>query len=284
MYGRPGSRKSFFGMQMLEATTTGHALLDQFPVRHVGQAIYVQAELTESELRYRFRPMLERSPTAADSIWLPQAIIANVDSRENWQAIETLVQELEPTFAIFDPYSLMLSGNPNEQVDQLRLLKLLNQLRFVYGVTVMVIHHPRKQRFDGAGDAISSGYEDSGGSRAVVEWAGTIMRLARSGHSEKQRLVFEKGRTGDVPDLDLTWDDDAKLFRLPEAPTTRQDGDGIGLDAIPPEGIAAVDWHGRMQAVLGVSRSTTQALLHRLVGQGKVEFVDKAKRVIRRRP
>lgn len=281
LFGKPGSRKTFLGMQFLVSVVTGVPFLDKFPVQHTGSVLFVQAELTESELRYRFAPLCASYPDILDHVWMPQALYGNIDLPEHWHLVERMVRDTQPSLALFDPFSLMMSGDPNDQKDTLKLLKLINELRFKYNTTVMLIHHPRKVRFDNDGDSVGDGMESSGGSRSIIEWAGSIMRLTRVGKTDKQRLIFDKGRAQDLPDLDLRWDDTAKMFQL--------DGNEQPLDAqiavvtmIGDGTLLAAEWHARVARMLGVSRSKTQALLHSLVTQGLIEFVDDTHREIRR--
>jgi len=231
LYGKTGVGKSFLAAQLVLDVAEGKPFLGRYPTKQ-GKVVYIQGELTERELSKRFETMSKLYPSVHQPVvWLPGAMMRDLDTPSQFRQVHEAVMDIKPALILLDPLSLVMSGDVNSQHDMLKLLKALDKWRFTdFTPATGLVHHTRKTRFDSSGEAITGGYEESGGSRAVIEWSGTILRLVRKSE-EARTLLVEKLRDAavdvDVPKRTaLIWDAKRFVFLPSDAP---QRGNTIDL-------------------------------------------------------
>ena len=267
LFGATESRKSFLAMQFARAVATGTTFLGfDVPMRH--RVLYVQYELTEQQIRFRSAP----HANALADVYLPDDVqLGQLYNRARWQDMLDGIAQVQPGLLILDPLVTMVR-NLNDGAQMAALLYTqLSTVCFQHGITVLVVHHPHKPPRDREGELIDEGVHAASGSDVVSWWAHTILQLRRHDKTRSTLLVKkcrDSYETSGIQ-LQLRWDDTAKVFIREADPAVRLKA---SMELIPPEGIAAAQWHRSVETTFGVARATTQEMFKRLLEHGDIEF------------
>lgn len=148
-----------------------------YPVKQ-GRVLYVGMEDTLPKLSKRVNAMKRRFPPIGQF----QFTILESDKR-SMQEIEKLIVALQPMVVMVDPLGNLLKREDKKEDVEAVLLQL-DRLIEVYGTSIVLIHHARKQK----GETLDS----VRGSSALTGWADTICRIQRrDGKKDRIRLDFE---------------------------------------------------------------------------------------------
>lgn len=279
IYAPTGMGKSWMAYQIAGHIIGGEPLFDRFAIERPGNVVLVQAELDESQLRFRLHSQAQSLPGLND----PGVVLINDQGQEHritrphiWQRIVELIDRTQAEMLILDPLRQMTpNGDMNDERGITWLLEdHLDELRFSRKVHILIIHHTRKAKFTDTGDRIRTGYEDSGGSRAVIEWAEAIMRIEGDAIDKpdgRQQLVIEKlrgaPRTHDH-NIQLKFDHQRLLF-VPEGHGTFQ-RDNTLLQLLDDGPLPATVFRNAIEKLTGLKRTQVYKMIHDLVGTGAI--------------
>lgn len=142
--GNPKIGKSFLAMSIAKAVLTGNPLWGRFPVRNTGPVIYVDLETSKPEFKNRFKKMKFDVNLPISFLHLPPAGV-RLDKNACFKPLMEKIEEVNPVLIIIDSLTRVHRQRENDSslmsLVMERLRKIVN-----YGVTVLVIHHHRKER------------------------------------------------------------------------------------------------------------------------------------------
>ncbi len=144
----------------------------------------------------------------------------HIDESSGWESlrknIQMCIQELPPLplVVILDPLYKMFNRNLSEETDVKPMLDKIDLVMedasdYIPGVSFIIVHHTRKAITD-SGKPISMGSQDATGSRALVRWADTVLRIDPDPSDPtltKVKATFTKHRNAEdvLPVLVLRW-------------------------------------------------------------------------------
>lgn len=148
-----------------------------YPIKQ-GRVLYVGMEDTLPKLSKGVNAMKQHFPPIGQF----QFTVLETDKRKVPE-IEKLIVALTPTVVMIDPLGNLLKREDKKE-DVEALLLQLDRLIEVYGISIVLIHHARKQK----GETL----ESMRGSSALTGWADTICRIQRrDGKKDRIKLDFE---------------------------------------------------------------------------------------------
>ncbi len=143
------------------------------------------------------------------------------------RSVESCISYLPaaPLVIILDPLYKMFNRNLSDEQDVKPMLEKFDILmedlgnRSGIGISTIIIHHTRKAITNEKGTPLSLGSQDATGSRALVRWADTVLRIDPAlGDETKTRvnLTFTKHRNAEalLPLITLRWDKDTLHPRI----------------------------------------------------------------------
>ena len=147
----------------------------------------------------------------------------HIDESSGWESLRKniylCISELSPLplVVILDPLYKMFNRNLSEETDVKPMLDKIDMIMedasaSIPGVSFIIIHHTRKSITD-AGKPISMGSQDATGSRSLVRWADTVLRIDPDPYDAtmtKVKAAFTKHRNAEdtLPSLLLRWNRD----------------------------------------------------------------------------
>ncbi len=145
----------------------------------------------------------------------------HIDESSGWESlrknIQACIETLPPLplVVILDPLYKMFNRNLSEEQDVKPMLDKIDLImedasNSIPGLSFIIVHHTRKAKTDEKGRPISMGSQDATGSRALLRWADTILRVdpdPNDGTMTKINATFTKHRNAEdvLPTLVLRW-------------------------------------------------------------------------------
>jgi len=147
----------------------------------------------------------------------------HIDESSGWESlrnnIQACISELPPLplVVILDPLYKMFNRNLSEETDVKPMLdkidlEMEDASKSIPGLSFIIIHHTRKTITE-SGKPVSMGSQDATGSRALVRWADTVVRIDPDPNDDtltKVRVTFTKHRNAEdvLPILIIRWNRD----------------------------------------------------------------------------
>jgi len=147
----------------------------------------------------------------------------HIDESSGWESlrknIQTCVSELPPLplVVILDPLYKMFNRNLSEETDVKAMLdkidlEMEDASASIPGLSFIIIHHTRKTITE-SGKPVSMGSQDATGSRALVRWADTVLRVDPDPGDDtltKVKVTFTKHRNAEdiLPTMIIRWNRD----------------------------------------------------------------------------
>lgn len=147
----------------------------------------------------------------------------HIDESSGWESlrknIQTCINELPPLplVVILDPLYKMFNRNLSEEIDVKPMLDKIDLVmedasKYIPGISFIIVHHTRKAITD-SGRPVSMGSQDATGSRALVRWADTVLRIdpdPTDSTLTRVTATFTKHRNAEdiLPKLIIRWDRD----------------------------------------------------------------------------
>lgn len=196
--GKPKTGKSWCGLGMAVAVASGGRALDSIPVEQ-GDVLYLALEDGERRLQTRLQQILRDS--------LPPAML---DVATQWKRLDE---------GGLDALEGWLKGHPGARLIVIDTLKRvrpranakaqiydndyealapLGDIAREYGVSIVVIHHTRKQESEDPLDLISGSFGLSGSADGVL--------VLKRAHGQTDAALYVTGRDFDSQELALRWE------------------------------------------------------------------------------
>lgn len=147
----------------------------------------------------------------------------HIDESSGWESlrhnIQMCIAELPPLplVIILDPLYKMFNRNLSEETDVKPMLDKIDLImedasKSIPGISFIIVHHTRKTITD-SGKPVAMGSQDATGSRALVRWADTVLRIdpdPSDSTSTKVKATFTKHRNAEdiLPTLIIRWNRD----------------------------------------------------------------------------
>jgi hypothetical protein len=250
--GEPKCCKSFLALDAAVSIASGRPCLRSFAVCRPGPVLVFPAEDPHALVRRRLEGICAVAGVALEG--LPVHVITApklmLDCRDDRRRLDETVGVLQPVMLILDPFIRLHHVDENAASEVAPLLGYLRQLQRRHGVSVMLVHHARKDsRGSRPGQALR-------GSSDLHGWGDSNLYLRR--YSSGLRLSIEHraapGRDN-VP-LELAAHDTGPALRVLDA-----------ADAAPGPAPAKADPAARIvDALDGVSEPLSARELRRRCG------------------
>lgn len=177
LQGKPGSGKTFIGVDIAGSVATGQSWHEGRAVVR-GRVLYVIAEGVHG-LRPRVRAWEARNVVMRGVIFLPLAI--QMLDRIDLGGLALRVAEIQPSLIILDTQARMSVGaDENSARDMGLYVEALEQLRMASGACVLSVHHEGR------------GGDHMRGSTALEGAATTVMRVTKDGDALQLECVKQK--------------------------------------------------------------------------------------------
>ena len=147
----------------------------------------------------------------------------HIDESSGWESlrrnIQMCISELPalPLVVILDPLYKMFNRDLSKEIDVMPMLDKIDLVMedasaHIPGISFIIVHHTRKAITD-SGRPINLGSQDATGSRALVRWADTVLRIdpyPNDATLTKVKATFTKHRNAEdvLPILVLRWNRD----------------------------------------------------------------------------
>jgi len=172
---------------------------------------------------------LDRLDTRATKFAYPLVVnrteqFIHIDESSGWESlrknIQTCIAEMPllPLVVILDPLYKMFNRDLSSEVDVKPMLdkidlEMEDASKVIPGISFIIVHHTRKSKTDESGRPISMGSQDATGSRALLRWADTILRIdpdPKDSTFTKVTATFTKHRNAEdvLPTLIIRWNRD----------------------------------------------------------------------------
>lgn len=148
----------------------------------------------------------------------------HIDESSGWESLRKNIQlciaELPPLplVVILDCLYKMFNRDLSKEVDVKPMLDKIDLVmedasESIPGVSFIIVHHTRKTGTDESGKPISQGSQDATGSRALVRWADTVLRIDPVPDDPtftKVTATFTKHRNAEdvLPTITIRWNRD----------------------------------------------------------------------------
>lgn len=269
--GPPKSYKSLLAQELCIAVATGTPMFGLFSVPEPRCVIYIQEESSRRAVRGRFRTILTGRAMAPGVVRGMLHTITNQNFElDNPEQIKRLVSDgierYGAELVIIDPLAEVHSADENAQKEMRPIMRALKQIRDLYQVSVIVVHHNNKSKeYTNPADMIR------GSSSIWAAMDGGIFVLDAERDDEKRvRIVLKEGSQASPFLYRPVFDGAGVTFDIYDLEgkqrRTLSDQDIIGaLVAMPGWNTATVI--GRR---LGFSLKTIQARLNAMAARGQI--------------
>lgn len=150
--GEPKTYKSVQATDLALSVASGRPFLNYFPVKTVGNVLYVQEENGESTVQDRVNKIASSKGLLVDGSLPPSVPIyfsnnygVNLTDNDSRTLLEKTIQQINPVLLVLDPLYMMLGdADENSAKEVGSVLRWLTYIRNQYGCTIVVCHHYNK--------------------------------------------------------------------------------------------------------------------------------------------
>ena len=150
--GEPKTYKSVQATDLALSVASGSPFLNYFPVRTIGNVLYVQEENGESTVQDRVNKIASAKGLLVDGSLPPNLPIffsnnygINLTDEHSRTLLERTIQQINPILIVLDPLYMMLGdADENSAKEVGGVLRWLTYIRNQYGCTIVVCHHYNK--------------------------------------------------------------------------------------------------------------------------------------------
>jgi hypothetical protein len=150
--GEPKTYKSVQATDLALSVASGRPFLNYFPVRTIGNVLYVQEENGESTVQDRVNKIASSKGLLVDGSLPPSVPIyfsnnygVNLTDNDSRTLLEKTIQQINPVLLVLDPLYMMLGdADENSAKEVGSVLRWLTYIRNQYGCTIVVCHHYNK--------------------------------------------------------------------------------------------------------------------------------------------
>ena len=161
VHGKGGDYKSTVFFDLAVSVASGGELLQEFPVRKHGPVILISTEgniyANKDRLFGHMRPR-NLEPSTVQLFYGQESLF--VDEPNEFQVLVNMIDHVKPVMIVLDPFVSFFAGDENSVTDVKKFLRRVDPLINDYELSVVVIHHSRK---DGEirGSTALQGWTDS---------------------------------------------------------------------------------------------------------------------------
>jgi hypothetical protein len=181
--GEPKSCKSFLALDAAVSVAAGRPCLRSFAVRRSGPVLVFPAEDPHAVVRRRLEGIAAAAGMSLSD--LPVHVITApklmLDSPGDRRRLDATVAAVNPALLVLDPFIRLHAIDENVAAEVAPLLGYLRELQRRHGVSVMLVHHARKDsRGARPGQALrgSSDLHGWGDSNLYLRWLSSGLRLS----------------------------------------------------------------------------------------------------------
>jgi hypothetical protein len=212
-----GPAKSWKSMQSIHTAFTISQGLDWFGYKTTkATTLIYQVELPKAVQRNRIDKYAKYSSNNLSNIFFKTSQYTKIDTAFGFSDLEKCVNEVlsrspgSHLVLILDPVYKLMQGNVADEQDTKKFTDNLDNLRARYGISIILVHHSRKQRVDDTGKVISLGAEDMFGG-VLQKWCDTAVgvKLVNPFSSSDRVLVtFDLVRHAEnvLDNFEVQWD------------------------------------------------------------------------------
>ena len=175
--GAPKSLKSWLSLEMAVSVATGTDCLDRYPVRDRGPVLVYLAEDSLAAVRERLAALVywrNRSLETLD-VHVVTASRMRLDLGRDQVRLQKTVRAYSPRLLVLDPLVRLHRADENSSAEVSALLAYLRALQRELDLSVLVVHHSRK---NGATGSQGQGLRGSGD---LWAWSDSALYLKRRG-------------------------------------------------------------------------------------------------------
>lgn len=173
--GSPRAGKTWFSLDLAVSIASGTPCLGTFPVEHQGPVLLFLAEDSPESARQRVEGICQHRDLdiAALDLHLITAPALRLPLPADTQKLFATVAALKPVLLILDPFVRIHAGiDENNASEVSRLLANLRLLQRTHDVSILVVHHLRKNGRGSPGQALR-------GSGDLYAWTDSLATLTR---------------------------------------------------------------------------------------------------------
>jgi hypothetical protein len=271
--GAPKCGKSWLGLELAVAVTSGTPCLDTFAVAEPGSALVYMAEDAAPAVRARLAGLCRHRGVdlAALPLFVITAPSVRLDLPRDQHRLAATVQRVAPRLLLLDPFVRLHRINENQASEVAPVLGYLRELQRAYDLAVAVVHHARKH------GSPSPGGQSLRGSGDFFAWVDSALFLRR--HRQQLVLSIEHraasapepvplalvGAEGDLH-LAIATDDLPGAGPAPPAPLDLDTAILAALAAAAPPGLPRAS----LRAALRVRNERLGEALTRLAAAGHI--------------
>jgi len=190
LFGKQESWKSNTVIHTSFCIATG---IPWFGFKTVASPVYVlQVELSQTQLQTRVSKYVKGNNIYSDDIFFASERYIKLDKGFGFAALEAEIERTNAQVIILDPLFKLVSGRLSDEYDMGQFMDKLDNLIGKYRVSVILVHHTKKQQIIG-GQLIETGTDDMYGTSFFMDWCDTAIRTSGD-HSGNITLTFEKTR------------------------------------------------------------------------------------------
>ncbi len=175
--GRPRSFKTWLSLDLAVSIASGTPCLDTFAVERQGPVLLFLAEDSPQSARERVEGICRHRNLDIDLIdlFLITAPTIRLPTPSDTRKLFATVAEIKPLLLVLDPFVRIHSGiDENSASEVSRLLATLRLLQRTHDVSILLIHHLRKNSRGASGDALR-------GSGDLYAWTDSLATLTHKG-------------------------------------------------------------------------------------------------------
>ncbi len=213
VYGEPGTGKTFLGLQLAHAISSGTPFLDYFNVPTPKKVLYLSGENQFDDLKTRIENY-DNEFHFHDDVFIYSTFELNFVHDEAVNRLRECIEENKIDVVIIDPLYIFAMVDEAKLLDVVSIEIALNKLIEDLQVSLVLLHHPTKDSYNMRGDEIDKGMNALRGAGWAM-WAETIIRVDGTGE-EQRSITFQKVRSGKTGTKYLmTWSENQVFRCLP---------------------------------------------------------------------
>lgn len=197
--GEPKCCKSFLALQMAVSVASGRSLFKRFAVQRPGAVLLYAAEDALHMVRHRFERLAVYVGVYFESLDV-QVITApslRLDHLSDRERLKRTVEQIKPRLLILDPFVRLHRIDENASREVAPILAYLRELQREYQLSVVVVHHSRKN----GGNARAG--QSLRGSSEFHAWGDSNLYLRRKGLALELSVEHRAAAMMDAMGLEL---------------------------------------------------------------------------------
>lgn len=213
IFGGAGTKKSLLALHLCHCLATGTKWFG-YPTSYCVPFKYqteMPPDIDQSRLRQFSSGLNGLHP---ENLLLKTNLSIKINTPYGSKSLESDIKLIHNRFPnshivlILDPIYLSLSGSISDEENVSKFLAVFNDIRSVYGISVILIHHSHKLRVDANGNLVNTGQDEIMGSSYLRNWSNTIIRIEDEGEY-KSKIEFWKHNNArkKLYPFEITWNE-----------------------------------------------------------------------------